>query len=142
MAADVETFEQAGLAAYFFALPELQSNWHEGAVAMDILNFMKTNAEVRNDNPFTDGMRFGVSPKPNAEDLIVPFNLALNEYDLPKPPKLTLTNWTPCQSLRVGNQGSHRRNEALQPTPRSSSQGRKARCGGRSGHRQWPEKSI
>jgi hypothetical protein len=43
---------------------------------------MIENSEIRNDNPFKDGDSFPVSPKPDRESIKVPYNLALNEYDI------------------------------------------------------------
>jgi hypothetical protein len=74
--------DQAGLAAYFFSIPELRSNWNDGSVPEDIKAFMMKNSEVRNDNPFKEGDTFPKSPKPDAATLKVPYNLALNEYDI------------------------------------------------------------
>jgi hypothetical protein len=54
---------------------------------MDILKFMRKNAEVRNDEPITPGINFPKSPAPNKDAIIVPYNLALNEYGVPNLPK-------------------------------------------------------
>ena len=43
---------------------------------------MMKKSEVRNNNPFNDGDTFPVSPKPDAATLKVPYNLALNEYEI------------------------------------------------------------
>ncbi|KAH6860364.1 tri m 2 allergen [Alternaria sp. MG1] len=73
----------AGLAAYFFSIPELRSNWRDGSVPADMKAFILKNAEIRNDDPF-NGDEYENSPKPEKDSLKVPYNLALNQLcDLP-----------------------------------------------------------
>jgi len=43
--------------------------------------FILKNAEVRNDDPF-NGDEYENSPKPEKDSLKVPYNLALNQYDI------------------------------------------------------------
>jgi hypothetical protein len=70
------------LAAYFFSIPELRSNWHDGTVSNDIKAFMIKNSEVRNDNPFRDDDDTPQDKRPDPSTLIVPYNLALNQYGI------------------------------------------------------------
>jgi len=44
--------------------------------------FILDHAEIRNDDPFNEGDTYPVSPKPDKESLKVPYNLALNTYDI------------------------------------------------------------
>jgi hypothetical protein len=48
-----------------------------------VKTFLIKNSEVRNDNPFKDGDDIPESVKPAAEDVRVPYNLALNQYYIP-----------------------------------------------------------
>ncbi|KAI4943491.1 hypothetical protein J4E91_009401 [Alternaria rosae] len=74
----------AGLAAYYFGIPALRSNWHDGSVPADMKKFILDHAEVRNDNPFDESDDPFASPRPEKESLKVPYNLALNQLcDLP-----------------------------------------------------------
>ncbi|KAI4626211.1 uncharacterized protein J4E87_004711 [Alternaria ethzedia] len=74
----------AGLAAYYFSIPALNSNWNDGSVPADMKKFILDHAEIRNDDPFNEGDTYPVSPKPDKESLRVPYNLALNTLcDLP-----------------------------------------------------------
>jgi hypothetical protein len=54
--------------------------------------FLMKNAEVRNDDPFKEGDTYPVSPQPDKESLKVPYNLALNQYDIPSAPNHHKTN--------------------------------------------------
>jgi hypothetical protein len=54
--------------------------------------FLLKNAEVRNDDPFKEGDTYPVSPQPDKESLKVPYNLALNQYNVLSSPNNHETN--------------------------------------------------
>jgi subtilisin family serine protease len=59
----------AGMAAYFFSLPELDSNWPAGSVARAMKQFFALSARVqRNNNPVPDNLPY---TPPSAGSIVV-----------------------------------------------------------------------
>jgi len=59
----------AGMAAYFFSLQELDSNWPDGSVARAVKQFFALSARVqRNNNPIPDGLSY---TPPSAGSVVV-----------------------------------------------------------------------